>query len=144
MPPYYESANRAGDVLPVIVYQYVHFRGRAVPLIPVGLKGPSPWVRVWAYVDSGAAYSLFDASVARLIGIAWRTGRPMTAATGTGALLRFFLHPVTLQMRRVRLRLDVGFSEELRIGFNVLGLDIFAQFNQVTFDAGSRCLTFTR
>ena len=38
MPPYYESANRAGDVLPVIVYQYVHFRGRAVPLIPVGLK----------------------------------------------------------------------------------------------------------
>ena len=128
----------------VVVYRYVHFRGRAVPLIPVGIKGPSPWIRVWAYVDSGAAYSLFDASVARLIGIDWRTGRPMTATTGTGALLRFFLQPVALQMRRVRLRLDVGFSDELRIGFNVLGLDVFAQFDQVIFDARNRCLTFTR
>jgi hypothetical protein len=99
---------------------------------------------VWAYADSGAAYSVFDDSVARLISIDWRVGRPMTATTGTGAVLRFFLHPVTLQMRRVRIRLEVGFSAELRIGFNILGLDVFEQFNQVTFDALHRCLTFTR
>lgn len=128
----------------VIVYQYVHFRRRSLPLIPVGIKGPSQWGRVWGYADSGAAYSVFDDSVARLIGIDWRVGRPMTATTGTGAVLRFFLHPVTLQMRRVRIRLEVGFSAELRIGFNILGLDVFEQFNQVTFDSLHRCLTFTR
>jgi len=55
--------------LAVIVYWYVHFRRRAVPLIPVGIKGPSHWRRMRAYADSGAAYSVFDDSVARLIGI---------------------------------------------------------------------------
>jgi hypothetical protein len=115
-----------------------------MPLIPVGIKGPLHWGRVRAYVDSGAAYSVFDDSVARLIGIDWRAGRAMVATTGTGAVLRFFLHPVTLQMRRVRVRPEVGFSAQLRIGFNVLGLDVFEQFNQVTFDSLNRCLTFTR
>ena len=128
----------------VIVYQYAYFRRRAVPLIPVGVKGPSHWGRVWAYADSGAAYSMFDDSVARLIGTDRRTGRAMVATVGTGAVIHFFLHPVTIQMRRVRLRLKVGFSAELRIGFNILGLDVFEQFNQVTFDSLNRCLTFTR
>lgn len=128
----------------VIVYRYAYFRRRAVPLIPVGIKGPSHWGRVWAYADSGAAHSVFDDSVARLIGADWRTGRAMVATVGTGAVLRFFLHPVTIQMRRVRLRLEVGFSAELRIGFNILGLDVFEQFNQVTFDSLNRCLAFTR
>jgi hypothetical protein len=48
---------------------------------------------------------------------------------------------VTLQMRRVGVRLEVGFSAELRIGFNVLGLDLFEQFNQVTFDSLNRGAT---
>ena len=128
----------------VIVYQYAYFRRRAVPLIPVGIKGPSHWGRVWAYADSGAAYSVFDDSVVRLIGTDWRTGRAMVATVGTGAGMRFFLQPVTIQMCRVRIRLEVGFSAELRIGFNILGLDVFEQFNQVTFDSFNRCLTFTR
>jgi hypothetical protein len=130
--------------LAVIVYRYAYFRRRAVPLIPVGIKGPSHWGRVWAYADSGAAYSIFDDSVARLIGTDWRTGRTMVATVGTGAGMRFFLHPVTIQRRRIRIRLEVGFSVELRIGFNILGLDVFEQFNQVTFDSLNRCLMFTR
>jgi hypothetical protein len=121
--------------LAVIVYRYAYLRRRAVPLIPVGIKGPSHWGRVWAYADSGAAYSIFDDS---------RAGRAMVATVGTGAGMRFFLQPVTIQMRRVRIRLEVGFSAELRIGFNILGLDVFEQFNQVTFDSLNRCLTFTR
>ena len=48
-------------------------------------------------------------------------------------------------MRRVRIRLEVMvFPAELRIGFNILGLDVFEQFNQVTFDSLNRCLMFTR
>ena len=111
---------------------------------PVGIKGPSDWRRIWAYADSGAFYSLFDDSVARLIGIDWRTGQPMTATVGNGALVRFYLHRVTLQLRRVRLSMDVGFSSELRIGFNLLGLDLFERFDQVTFDSQNRCLVLTR
>ena len=58
----------------VIVYRYVDFRRRAVPLIPVGIKGPSHWGRVWTDADSGAAYnSIFDDSVARLMDIDWCT-----------------------------------------------------------------------
>jgi hypothetical protein len=111
--------------LAVIVYRYTYFRRRTVPLIPVGIKGPSHRGRVWAYADSGAAYSIFDDSVARLIGTDWRTGRAMVATVGTGAGMRFFLQPVTIQMCRVRIRLEVGFAAELRIGFNILRLDVF-------------------
>ena len=68
----------------------------------------------------------------------------MVATVGTGVMMRFFLHPVTIQMRRVRIRLEVGFSAELRIGFNILGLDVSEQFNQVTFNSLNRCLMFTR
>ena len=128
----------------VIVYRYVQFRERSLPLIPVGIRGQSQWGRVWAYADSGSAYSIFDDSVTRLIEVDWRRGRLMTATTGTGAMIRFFLNSVTLQMRMARIRLDVGFSAELRIGFNILGLDIFEQFNQVTFDSSHRCLMFVR
>lgn len=126
------------------MYRYVLFRGHAVPLIPVGIKGPSRWSRVWAYVDSGAAYSLFDDSVARLVGIDWRAGQPLAATTGTGAVIRFHLHPVMLQLRQVRLRMEIGFSAELRVGFNVLGLDMFNRFSQVTFDTLTQCLLLKR
>ena len=44
------------------------------------------------------------------------------------------------QRHRVRIRLEVGFSAELRIGFNILELDVFEQFDQVTFDSLNRCL----
>jgi hypothetical protein len=108
------------------------------------MRGALHWGRIWAYADSGAAYSLFDDSVAKLLGIDWPTGRPLAATVGTGAVIRFYLHPVTLQLRRVRINMDVGFSAELRIGFNVLGLDVFDRFNQVIFDSHNRCLTFQR
>jgi hypothetical protein len=130
--------------LPAVVYRYVNYQGRAVPLVPVGIRGGLHWGRIWAYADSGAAYSLFDDSVANLLGIDWPTGRPRAATVGTGAMIRFYLHPVTLQLRRVRINMDIGFSAELRIGFNVLGLDVFDQFNQVIFDSHNRCLTFQR
>lgn len=112
-------------------------------MIPLGIKGPSDWWRIWAYMDSGAFYSLFDDSVARLIGVDWHMGQPMTATVGNGAFVRFYLHRVTLQLRRVRLSLPVGFSNELGIGFNLLGWDLFERFNQVTFDSQNRCLILT-
>ncbi len=128
----------------VVVYDYVPFRGRSIPLVSVGLKGPSRWGRIWAYADSGAMYSLFDDSVARLIGVDLQTGRPMAAVVGNGASIRFYLHRVTLQLRRVRLSMEIGFSSELRIGFNLLGLDVFERFNQVAFDSQNRCLILTK
>ncbi len=44
----------------------------------------------------------------------------------------------------MRRRPDVGCAAELRIGFTMLGLDVFEPFNQGTFDSLNRCLTFTR
>lgn len=128
----------------VIVYRYAYFRGRFVPLIPVGIRGAAQWHRVWAYADSGAAYSIFDDSVARLLGIDWRAGRHMVAATIAGTMIHFYLHLVTLQIRRVRVSMDIGFSAELRVGFNLLGLDLFDQFNQVIFDSRNRRMMFMR
>lgn len=49
-----------------VTFEYARHRLRDIPLIPVGLRGQQRWVEVWAYVDSGAFYSLFDDKVAEL------------------------------------------------------------------------------
>ena len=51
------------------------FKGIATPIIPVEVKGKLGWVRIWAYVDSGASYSLFGVEEAERLGIDFKKGK---------------------------------------------------------------------
>ena len=54
----------------IIEFDYVYHRRRYVPLIPISLKNKQEeWVEIWAYVDSGALYSIFDDKIAELLNL---------------------------------------------------------------------------
>lgn len=103
-------------------------------MIPVGIKSDySRWWKVNAYLDSGAFYSIFDDSVADLLSINLTDGQKMTAVVGDGDRMPFYLHTVSLQIGRDQIRMQIGFSRELKVGFNILGLDLFDRY-EVTFN----------
>jgi hypothetical protein len=112
-------------------------------VVPLGLRGTGPWRHVWAYVDSGAIYSIFDAGTAEILGLELRTGKQRFAVVGDGGAIPFYLHPVTIQLGSDRFRLEMGFSDRLGVGFNLMGLDVFSRY-RVTFDGRVKRVSFTR
>ncbi|MBI4411380.1 MAG: hypothetical protein HY541_02720 [Deltaproteobacteria bacterium] len=120
--------------MPALVFPYSYHRGRSLPIIPVGIKGQKDqWWKVNAYLDSGAFYSIFDDSVADLLGLSLTTGTRMLAVVGDGDSLPFYLHKVSLQVGKNRFLMNIGFSSRLKVGFNILGLDLFDRY-KITFD----------
>ena len=106
-----------------ITFDYARHRLRDIPLIPVSLKGEQGWAEIWAYLDSGAFYSLFDDKVADLLGIELTQGRRMLAVVGDGSFIPFYLHRIGVKLA----------NDELGVGFNLLGMDLFDKY-RVTFD----------
>ncbi len=52
-----------------VEFNYTIHRGLKVPMIPLRVKGEKDWYDVWTFVDSGATYSVFEASQVDRLGI---------------------------------------------------------------------------
>lgn len=126
-----------------ITFDYARHRLRDIPLIPVSLKGKQGWVEIWAYLDSGAFYSLFDDKVADLLGIELTRGRRALAVVGDGSFIPLYLHCTVLKLGKDEFEMMIGFSAKLGVGFNLLGMDLFDRY-RVTFDNKLRRGTLER
>ena len=126
-----------------ITFDYARHRLRDIPLIPVSLKGRQGWVEIWAYLDSGAFYSLFDDKVADLLGIELTRGRRMLAVVGDGSFIPLYLHRIEVKLAKDEFEMAIGFSAKLGVGFNLLGMDLFDRY-RVTFDNKSKRVTLER
>lgn len=117
-------------------------RGRLAPIITVGVNIAGIWCPLGAYVDSGAAYSVLQARVARGLDLDYRTGERTYLQIGDGSFIPVYLHDLEMQLGAERVAAQVGFSERLGIGFNLLGrTGIFDRF-RICFDEGRSVLTF--
>ncbi len=47
-----------------VEFSYTIHRGLKVPMIPLRVKSKKDWYNIWAFVDSGATYSIFEATEA--------------------------------------------------------------------------------
>lgn len=127
-----------------VEFDYARHRKRDVPLIPISLRSlRNSWVEVWAYVDSGAFYSIFDDKVAELLGIEVQEGKRMLAVVGDGSFIPFYLHKVRIKLEKDEFEMKVGFSAKLGVGFNLLGMDLFDRY-KVTFDNAGKKVIFER
>ncbi len=126
-----------------VAFEYARHRLRDIPLIPVGLRAQGEWVRVWAYVDSGAFYSLFDDRVAELLGLQLEQGKRFLAVVGDGSFIPFYVHRIRMKLGEDEFDLDVGFSAKLGVGFNLLGMNLFDRY-RVTFDNWAKRVVFER
>ena len=110
---------------------YGRLHGRPAPLIALTLYCDHLRTDVDAYVDSGAYYSVFQADIAARLGLAFQMGIAVSTIGADGRPILVFLHRVGLRIAEFQLTATVGFSEELGIGFNLLGRH--SVFNQLQF-----------
>ena len=92
-------------------------------------------VQTEAYVDSGAFCSIFQLEMLEALQLQEREGKKQKFKVGDGGFLNACVFRLPVQIGTVKFRARVGFSDELRIGFNLLGRQtIFNQFEEVAFN----------
>lgn len=126
-----------------IPFRYKRVRGIAQPVIPIGLKFPQRWLPLEVYVDSGAEYTVIEAGIAQSMGFDYRRGNRVYLKVGSGNLISVYVNYLDIQLGTVQIPCRVGFSEQLKVNYNVLGkADIFDYF-KICFDQKQRLITFT-
>ena len=103
------------------IYPYRIIRGVSAPIIPVTIMKGTNTARIYAYVDSGATYSVFGADDAEKLGIDMEMGESRYLMTGDGGSILIYLHDIKLEIGACKFNAVVGFSDHLGIGFDILG-----------------------
>jgi hypothetical protein len=126
-----------------ITFPYTVHKGVAIPYIPLTLKINHTPRRFWAFVDSGATFSIFKASEIEDLKFDYRSGRRTNVQVGDGGFIPVYLHRLEMTLDQMSFSATVGFSARLGVEFNLLGRkDVFELFD-VTFSDSARQITFT-
>jgi len=130
--------------VPVIEFAYTKYRDMMVPMIPIKMKGQDRWFEFWAFVDSGATYSIFASKEAEGLGIEIKQGKRTMVVVGDGSYIPVYLFKIPVSIGEIELTAEIGFSERLGVGFNLLGRkDIFDLF-RVCFSDREEKVTFQK
>lgn len=100
---------------------YRLLRGRQTPIVLVRLFRDSRQIEDYALVDSGAVYSIFDASIASRLEIDLGSGQRVFVSGLEGHLTPIYLHKLGVAIGEFHLAAEIGFSDRFRLGFNLLG-----------------------
>lgn len=102
------------------------------PIIFLGIQTKSnKWLRVQAYVDSGASVSVFGADIAKYLGINLTTGIPEYLIIGDGSKMKVYIHKIKVKFLDSLLEAKIAFSDGFGISTNLLGQRSF--FDNFTF-----------
>jgi predicted aspartyl protease len=113
-------------------------KGYFMPIVPVSINTH----KIWAFVDSGATFSIMTVGEAARIGIDWQSGRRQMIVVGDGSYIPTYIHDLPVQIGDVQIIVPIGFSERLGVGFNLLGrTGVFTHF-EVCFNDLARKVTF--
>ncbi len=110
---------------------YRRLRGQLAPIVFLRLYHGRRQTDDYAFVDSGATYSIFGIDLAERLGIDVFSGEHRFVVGLDGRLASIYLHSGGLEIGTFQITAEVGFSDQLRIGFNLLGR--FSVFNQLQF-----------
>ena len=119
-------------------------QGRYAPIIYLQAWTGNRWLYLQAYVDSGASWSVFHVDVAQLLGIKLARAKRRYIALGNGSVLPIYLHHIKVRFAGTEFSAPAGFSDALRVGFNLLGRAGFFDRFAMCFDDRARVLTATR
>lgn len=124
-------------------FPYTVHKGIAIPYIPLSLKIRGEWKRFWAFVDSGATFSIFKASEVEDLGFHYKTGELINVQVGDGGFIPVYLHRLEIALDDFTFSATIGISPRLGVEFNLLGRkDIFELFD-VTFSDSKREIVFS-
>ena len=118
--------------------------GRYAPIIYLQVWTGNRWVYLQAYVDSGASWSIFHVDVAELLGIKLKKTKRRYVSLGNGGMLPVYLQQIKVRFAGQEFSAPAGFSDALRVGFNLMGRAGFFDRFLMCFNDRARVLTATR
>ncbi|MBL7074396.1 hypothetical protein ISS37_04045 [candidate division KSB1 bacterium] len=130
-----------------IVFPYSTLKDRKVPIVPINIFGNGRWHYCLAFVDSGATFSIFKKDEAQGLGLEFDSGTEIWVVVGGGSYIPVYIHRLKVMIGEEEIEADIGFSDRLGVGFNLLGrkniFDCFRVcFNDkegiVSFEANNR------
>lgn len=104
------------------------------PIVTLKVLGKEGWVELEAYIDSGASFSIFHKDRAEILGINYETGQELFVTVGDGGLLKVYLHKLKVELENEKFTASIGFSDQLGVGFNLLGRKSFFEHFKICFD----------
>ena len=126
-----------------VEFAYRRYRDGTAPIIPLQMLAGKRWRRIWAYVDSGAAYSILTVADARRLGLMKIKARRIAVTTSGGRTQKISLHRLWVKLGSDRLSVTFGVPRGFDVDFNLIGRrDLFRRY-QVCFDDAHNILTFT-
>ena len=126
-----------------LVFPYIRLGTRFAPIIPVTLFGRNVALKTEAYVDSGAFYSIFRIEILQTLQLREDEGELKMLKAADGNFIPAHLFRLPVQIADVKIRAWVAFSDQLNIGFNILGRQtIFSASNEVAFNERDRRVIF--
>lgn len=115
--------------------------GRFAPIVSLRLWAKNRWIYIQAYVDSGASWSILHADIAELLSLRVSRMKRQYMALGNGSVIPVSLHDVRVQFAGGEFTVPVGFSDALKVGFNLLGRAGFFDRFIMCFNDRARVLT---
>ncbi|MBI4340905.1 MAG: hypothetical protein HY598_01325 [Candidatus Omnitrophica bacterium] len=119
-------------------------QGHYAPIVYLQVWTGNRWLYLQAYVDSGAAWSIFHSDVAQLLGMKLHTTRRHYMSLGNGSVLPIYHARIRVRFAGEELLVPAGFSDALRVGFNLLGRAGFFDRFSMTFNDRARLLSVAR
>ena len=119
-------------------------QGRFAPIVYLQAWTGNRWLYLQAYVDSGASWSVFHLDVAQLLGIKLTRAKRRYVTLGNGSVLPIYLQHIKVRFAGEEFTVPAGFSDALRMGFNLLGRAGFFTRFAMSFNDRARLLTVTR
>ncbi len=117
--------------------------GHYAPIVYLQTWTGNRWLYLQAYVDSGASWTIFHADVAELLKIKLTARQRRYMLLGNGSAIPIYFTRVRVRFAGVEFAAPVGFSEVLKVGFNLLGrAEFFSRF-VMCFNDRARVLTAT-
>jgi hypothetical protein len=133
----------------IIQLPYREYVGGLAPIISLKVlagHGGHRWRRLWAYVDSGAAYSVVTVSEAKRLGLLKiKAARHLAVTTSGGRTQRISLHRLWVKVGGDRrISITFGVPRDFDVAFNLLGRRDFFRHYQVCFDDVKAVINLTR
>ena len=138
------SAPRASTLGRVEFPYMKDAHGRYAPIVYLQVWTGNRWLYLQAYVDSGASWSVFHVDVAQLLGIHLGEAKRRYISLGNGSVLPIYLQHIRVRFAGTEFMVPAGFSDALRVGFNLMGRSGFFDRFLMCFNDRARLLTVTR
>ena len=96
------------------------------------------------YADSGASISVFQMKVARSLELSKKDGKPLAITVGDGNKMSLLVYSIRVRFSNLVFTAQIGFSEQLGVGFNIIGRTSFFERFRVCFNDHDQKVTTLR